>query len=201
MEFNEKLQKLRISRNMTQEELAEQLYVSRAAISKWESGRGYPNIDSLKAISKYFNVTIDELICGEEMVSLAEEDIKETNKRHTELICGVLDCLMVLLFFIPVFGQQEANEIISVSLMSLTNISKWLKVSFVIVVSITVLNGFSAIIISNFDKPVWSRHRLASGVILLIIGTSLFVLARQPYAGVLYLSILIIKGFLLVKSK
>lgn len=201
MEFNEKLQKLRISRNMTQEELAEQLYVSRAAISKWESGRGYPNIDSLKAISKYFNVTIDELICGEEMVSLAEEDIKETNKRHTELICGVLDCLMVLLFFIPVFGQQEANEIISVSLMSLTNISKWLKVSFVIVVSITVLNGFSAIIISNFDKPVWSRHRLASGVILLIIGNSLFVLARQPYAGVLYLSILIIKGFLLVKSK
>ncbi|HHV30363.1 helix-turn-helix domain-containing protein [Acetivibrio mesophilus] len=201
MEFNEKLQKLRISRNMTQEELAEQLYVSRAAISKWESGRGYPNIDSLKAISKHFNVTIDELICGEEMVSLAEEDIKETNKRHTELICGVLDCLMVLLFFIPVFGQQEANEIISVSLMSLTNISKWLKVSFVIVVSITVLNGFSAIIISNFDKPVWSRHRLASGVILLIIGNSLFVLARQPYAGVLYLSILIIKGFLLVKSK
>ena len=37
---------------LTQEELAEALYVSRTAISKWESGRGYPNIESLKAISK-----------------------------------------------------------------------------------------------------------------------------------------------------
>ena len=47
MEFNEKLQKLRTNENLTQEELAEKLYVSRAAISKWESGRGYPSIDSL----------------------------------------------------------------------------------------------------------------------------------------------------------
>ena len=61
MEFNEKLQQLRKRRDLTQEELADQLYVSRTAVSKWESGRGYPNIDSLKAISKYFSVTIDEL--------------------------------------------------------------------------------------------------------------------------------------------
>ena len=44
MEFNEKLQELRKQRGLTQEELAERLYVSRTAISKWESGRGYPNI-------------------------------------------------------------------------------------------------------------------------------------------------------------
>jgi len=46
MEFNEKLQELRKQRGLTQEELAEKLYVSRTAISKWESGRGYPNIES-----------------------------------------------------------------------------------------------------------------------------------------------------------
>ena len=57
MEFHEKLQKLRASENLTQEELAEKLYVSRTAISKWESGRGYPSIDSLKTIAKYFNIT------------------------------------------------------------------------------------------------------------------------------------------------
>ena len=49
MEFREKLQELRKQRGLTQEELAEKLFVSRTAISKWESGRGYPNIDSLKA--------------------------------------------------------------------------------------------------------------------------------------------------------
>lgn len=54
MEFNEKLQELRKQKGLTQEQLAEVLYVSRTAISKWESGRGYPSIDSLKEISKEF---------------------------------------------------------------------------------------------------------------------------------------------------
>ena len=52
MEFHEKLQELRKSRGLTQEELAEALFVSRTAISKWESRRGYPSIDSLKEISR-----------------------------------------------------------------------------------------------------------------------------------------------------
>ena len=59
MEFNEKLQYLRKQNQWTQEQLAEQLYVSRTAVSKWESGKGYPNIESLKAISKIFGVSID----------------------------------------------------------------------------------------------------------------------------------------------
>ena len=64
MEFGKKLQALRKSRDLTQEALAEQLYVSRTAISKWESGRGYPSIDSLKAIAGYFSVSLDERHCG-----------------------------------------------------------------------------------------------------------------------------------------
>ena len=59
MEFNEKLQELRKGKGLTQEELAEKLFVSRTAISKWESGRGYPSIDSLKELARYFSVTID----------------------------------------------------------------------------------------------------------------------------------------------
>ena len=59
MEFNEKLQELRKNKNLTQEQLAEMLFVSRTAISKWESGRGYPSIDSLKEISKQVNDIID----------------------------------------------------------------------------------------------------------------------------------------------
>ena len=53
MEFNEKLQELRKNKNLTQEQLAEMLFVSRTAISKWESGRGYPSIASLKEISNF----------------------------------------------------------------------------------------------------------------------------------------------------
>ena len=53
MEFNEKLQELRKGKGLTQEELAERLFVSRTAVSKWESGRGYPSIDSLRELSRF----------------------------------------------------------------------------------------------------------------------------------------------------
>ena len=101
MEFHEKLQELRKRNNLTQEELAQRLYVSRTAISKWESGRGYPNIDSLKAIAKFYGVTIDELLSGEEILAIAEKDSKEKEKSIGSLVFGLLDCSMVLLLFLP----------------------------------------------------------------------------------------------------
>ena len=83
MELSEKLQELRKEKGLTQEELAEALFVSRTAISKWESGRGVPNIESLKAISKFFSVSIDELLSGEEILKIADEDNKQKEK-HTK---------------------------------------------------------------------------------------------------------------------
>ena len=200
MEFNEKLQKLRKEQNLTQEELAEKLFVSRTAISKWESGRGYPSIDSLKVIAKYFHITIDELIGGEEIVTLAEQDIKENNKKHTALICGVLDCFVALLLFLPLFGNGDSSGA-SVTVFSLTGVSEWLKIMFIVVIGLTVLNGFCGVVLSNFDKPVWNKHRLITGLGLSILATVLFIVTRQPYAGVFYLFVLIIKGILFLKSK
>ena len=77
MEFHEKLRELRKSRGLTQEELAEALFVSRTAISKWESRRGYPSIDSLKEISRYFAVSIDDLLSGEQLITIAEKENKD----------------------------------------------------------------------------------------------------------------------------
>ena len=101
MEFCEKLQELRKSRGLTQEELAEQLYVSRTAISKWESGRGYPSIDSLKAIAKYFSVSVDDLLSGDTVLAIAEEDRARREKRSRTLVFGLLDCSAGLLLFLP----------------------------------------------------------------------------------------------------
>ena len=66
MEFNEKLQELRKGKGLTQEELAQEIFVSRTAVSKWESGRGYPNIDSLKELAAFLSITVDELISPNE---------------------------------------------------------------------------------------------------------------------------------------
>ena len=92
MEFNEKLQELRKARSLTQEELAEAVFVSRTAVSKWESGRGYPSIDSFKELSRFFRVSIDELIGLDEIVIAAEEDKRSFARRNTALVCGLLVC-------------------------------------------------------------------------------------------------------------
>lgn len=105
MEFNEKLQQLRTGKNLTQEQLAEQLYVSRTAISKWESGKGYPNIESLKCISKFFSVTIDELLSGEELITLAETENRSNLKKIYNYIYGILDMMAVAFIFLPLYGK------------------------------------------------------------------------------------------------
>ena len=109
MEFNEKLQELRRQKGLTQEELAEALWVSRTAVSKWESGRGYPSIDSLKQISKYFSVSIDALLSGEELLTIAEEEGRVQKSRFQDLIFGLLDVSVALFLMIPlVLGSWYA---------------------------------------------------------------------------------------------
>ena len=105
MELNEKLQELRKQKGLTQEELAAQLFVSRTAVSKWESGRGYPNIESLKAISKFFDVTVDALLSGEELLTLSEADQARKENRFRDLVFGLLDLSAAALLFLPFFGQ------------------------------------------------------------------------------------------------
>ena len=200
MEFNEKLQELRKSRSLTQEELAEALFVSRTAISKWEQGRGYPSLDSLKEISKFFSVSIDDLICSEEIISAAEDEKKECIDKYVSLICSTLDILPVLLLLMPFFGNGTDSPS-SVSLYAITGISAWIKTVFALLTGVTILNGICGVIISHFDRPVWNSHRLVTGIVLSIIGTAVFMLTRQPYAGIIYLIILVVKGLLIGKGR
>ena len=200
MEFNEKLQGLRKSRSMTQEELAEALFVSRTAISKWESGRGYPSIDSLKEISRFFSVTIDDLICSDEIITVAENDKKEFVSKYVSLVCNAQDILLTILLFIPAFGNgPDSSE--TVSLFGLTGISLWVKMVCIAILSITILNGLCGVIIASFHKPVWNSHILVTGIVLSILAVTVFIATRQPYAGIVCFAFLVIKGFLITKTK
>ena len=93
MELGEKLQELRKSRGLTQEALAEELHVSRTAVSKWESGRGWPSIDSLKEVSAFFGVTIDELLSAERLITIAEQEKRKNTRRLCDVFIGVTDLL------------------------------------------------------------------------------------------------------------
>ena len=200
MEFNEKLQELRKSRSLTQEELAEALFVSRTAISKWESGRGYPSLDSLKEMSRFFSVSIDDLICTEEIITAAKDEKKECIDKYVSLICSALDILPTMLLFMPVFGNGTYSPA-SVSLYEITDLSAWIRSVFVVLIGITILNGICGIIISQFKKPVWERRRLVTGMVLSVAGVAIFTLTRQPYAGIICLVVLVMKGLLIGKGR
>lgn len=201
MEFNQKLQELRKQKNLTQEELAEQLFVSRTAISKWESGRGYPNLDSLKAIAKFFNVTIDELLSGEELLTVSEEDNKQKQQHLRDIIFSLLDIGALLLVFLPFFGQKENGIIESVSLLSLTGSASYLTISYYFIVFIFVTYGILTLIFQTCEKAFWVNNKSKISLILSIIGTFLFIISRQPYAAAFLLMFLIIKVSMLIKQQ
>ena len=201
MEFNEKLQELRKQKGLTQEELAELLYVSRAAISKWESGRGFPNIESLKAISKYFSISLDDLLSGEEILAIAENDHKQKERTLRDLIFGLLDCGMVLLLFLPFFGQKEDSFIRSVSLLALSDIQLYLKTAYITFVSIMVVLGIMNLALQNSRQRLWTQSKSVLSLTLSAVGVCLFIVSQQPYAAIFVFAFLIIKALMLIKRQ
>ncbi len=199
MEFNEKLQELRKQKEITQEELAESLYVSRTAVSKWESGRGYPSIDSLKAIAKFFGVTIDELLSGDELLIAAEEDTRQKEGCFRDLVYGLLDCSVAIFFFLPLFGQKAEGVLQEVSLLSFTEIAPYLRTAyFSVVIGITVL-GLLTLVLQNCRQPFWVRNKSKGSLIVNALGTLLFIISAQPYAAAFLFIFLLIKTLLLIK--
>ena len=201
MEFNEKLQELRKRRGLTQEDLAEALYVSRTAISKWESGRGYPSIDSLKAIAGYFSVTIDELLSGDEVLAIAEEDHKQKEMQIRDLVFGLLDCSCAMFFFLPFFGQRVDGIIHEVSLLSLTGIASYMRTAYFVVIAVMVSSGLLTFALQNCHWTFWIRNKSKVSMILNAVGALLFILSLQPYAATLLFVFFVIKGFLLIHRR
>ena len=134
MEFNEKLQELRKKKGVTQEELAAALFISRTAVSKWESGRGYPSIESLRAIAKYYSVTVDELLSGEELLDIAREDGKRNEGRLRDLVFGLIDVSYAVMAFLPFFADRSGEVITEASLLTLGGVQTYLKVLYFVLI-------------------------------------------------------------------
>lgn len=199
MEFHEKLQQLRKHKGLTQEELAQALFVSRTAISKWESGRGYPSIDSLKALAAFYRVTIDDLLSGSELLTIAEEDSRHREKHLREAVFGLLDLSLAMFFFLPFFGQKGEGVIHAVSLPALSGISPWLRAAYFIVVAGMIASGVATLALQAWRPVFWDRIKLRASCALNAVGVLLFTISLQPYAAVFLFFFLAIKVFMLIK--
>ena len=200
MEFHEKLQELRKQKEMTQEELAEVLYVSRTAISKWESGRGYPNIDSLKAIARFFDITIDELLSGNELLCIAEKETDCKQQHFRDLVFGLLDIGTALLLFLPFFAQKANADIQGVSLLALTTVEFYLKIVYFLCVGLIVVFGILTLALQNCQKSFWLNNKNRISLLFNTITAFVFIISLQPYPATFLFVFLIIKVFILIKK-
>ena len=198
MEFAEKLQKLRTQRNLTQEQLANQLFVSRTAISKWETGRGTPNLDSLQAIAKLFGVSLDELLSTEEVVVMA----KNENKRNTEqILCyidSVLNLMSVFGFLLPMYKVFKNNVYYCVPLYQY---SGFMHKTIFIIQSAILLCGVLGLIFQWKEKEKIYNFVKFSGYILMIIFIFLLIALNHPNASSFCFAFLLIKGMVLIKGR
>ena len=120
--LSEKLYKLRKNSGLSQEQLAEQLNVSRQAISKWEQGTAVPESEKLIAISNYFDVTVDYLL---------KEDAVDTTNATAEvmgekpkMMAGIVICIagivsMVIWGLLSIFRPETSNQLSDSSMITI----------------------------------------------------------------------------------
>ena len=197
MEFNEKLQELRKNRGLTQEELAERLFVSRAAVSKWESGRGYPNIESLKELAKFFSVTVDELLSGEKLLSIAEREKKADVRKICDLLFGFADLLSLWLVILPLYPNTVNGFVYSVNLFGVSDVSTVSKAVYAVMFAALILSGLVKLILTRINAEKPNKILTEISVMLNILTVLFLTVTRAVYAAVVAFFILVIKAVLL----
>lgn len=200
MEFHEKLQELRKRRGLTQEEFAQELYVSRTAVSKWESGRGYPSIESLKAIAAFFSVSVDVLLSGDALLLIAEKENKANLRNICALLFGVTDICALLLMVLPLYPHAVQSGFYSVNLFAYTGLSIWnCAAHWALMIALLALGVWRIVLLrrrSEGEQKNLADLSMALGSALVL----LLALSREAYAIALAFLLLLIKGMLLFKS-
>ena len=199
MEFNQKLIELRKKKGLTQEELGAILFVSRTAISKWESGRGYPNLDTLKTMSKFFGVTVDELLSCDQLLSVAEQDGKQKENNILDLVFAVMDIAFILFLILPLFAQTIDGVILEVSLINLTEKQLYLKIAYFVVVILSVLLGVLQLFIRKNQNKFYLKYKRKISLALGSLSVILFSVSLQPYAVILSFLFLSVKVLTVIK--
>lgn len=200
MEFNKKLQQLRKQKNLTQEQLAEQLFVSRTAVSKWENGKGYPNIESLKNISKLFSVSIDELLSSDEILTIAETENKTNLNKIYSFIFGVIDIMTILFILLPLYGEKREGYIYSVNLLSFKDSTKFNLVIYWTIFITLIASGIFQLIFIYFEKEKRKNFIAKFSIGIDFFAICFFAIAREPYVNMFLFLLFAFKILIKVKQ-
>ena len=131
MKIGDKLKNARLKKSMTQEEVAEKLFVSRQSISNWENNKTYPDIGNVIALSDLYQISLDELLKGSDnfMKHLEEStDIVKSNKKLIFIIVIALIAMIIM----ALFTEFLPEKVFLISIFSLAVIVTGLVYSEII---------------------------------------------------------------------
>lgn len=138
MELSSQIKKYRKELNMSQEELAEKVYVSRQTVSNWENEKNYPDIHSLLLLSDIFNVSLDQLIKGD--IEIMKEEIKKSEfKKKDRDIFNIYSIVLTVCMLVMVIS--------AVPLVKYSGVRGW-----IIWAVIAVITMIAAIRVEIFKK-------------------------------------------------
>lgn len=132
-------------------------------------------------------------------MKIAEEDGKQKKNTVRDLVFGLIDCSIGMFLFLPFFGQRSIDAVTGVSLLSLNEVSPWLKYLYVFSVIATVIYGILTLALQNLNKPFWIKNKSKLSLFITALGTLLFIVSMQPYAAAYLFVMLLIKALILVK--
>lgn len=205
MDFGEKLKALRTERGLTQEQLAARLYVSRTAVSKWETGGGSPNLDSLQAVARLFDVSVDDLLSTDDLIVLARDERRSTARSSGMLSFGLLDVLAVVFAFIPLYGVDDGSFVRMANLADY-GASVDFGASFAVMAAAVVslmFVGAVEIVLAAAGSRRAARIVALVGFAVQALAVVLFASTLQPYATTLMFVLLLAKvvvGYRILRS-
>ncbi|WP_268913579.1 helix-turn-helix transcriptional regulator [Lentilactobacillus sp. SPB1-3] len=104
MNFSDKLKKCRNQKGITQEELADYLHVSRKTVSGWETGRSYPDVNIIINISDFFDVSFENLIRDDQVLSYyADQDKQLVKNKRLQKVLYVLNIILLFCDYLHMF--------------------------------------------------------------------------------------------------
>lgn len=201
MPFGEKLASLRKQSGMTQQQLAEKLFVSRTAVSKWESDKGFPSIDSLKNIAELFGVSVDSLLSGDELINLASAENRGNIAKTNGFVCALIDIFSAAFIFLPIYGEESGGKLVSVSLIELSDPYGFIKPVYLSFLNALCLLGAAEMIIHFFGGEKAVRIGKTCSVVLHSAAVLLCSLSHQPYITAFLFLFLLMKFFVFLRGR
>mgnify|MGYP001003856169 CR=1 FL=1 len=119
MLIGDKLKEARLKKNMTQEEVAEKIFVSRQSISNWENNKTYPDIGNVIALSDLYGISLDELLKGSDNFMKHLEESTDLVKSNKKLI-GIIILALITMIIIALFTEFMPERLNMVAIFTLS---------------------------------------------------------------------------------